>query len=111
MISLSTVWNHKAAPDLAGVFAAGRKIGFELFELGVSSARDLAEIAACVGLAQNLSALRALASEGIQQGHMALHARQLALAAGASGEQAVRIAEQMVSEGDIRPARARELVE
>ncbi len=78
--------------------------------LGVQSARELAEIAASVGLAQNLSALRALVTEGIQPGHMALHARQLALAAGATGEAALRIAEQLVAEGQVRSARARELV-
>jgi hydroxymethylglutaryl-CoA reductase len=78
--------------------------------LGVGSAAELAQVAASVGLAQNLSALRALVTEGIQPGHMALHARQLALAAGATGEAAVRIAEQLVAEGQIRPARARELV-
>jgi hydroxymethylglutaryl-CoA reductase len=77
--------------------------------LGVASARELAEIAASVGLAQNLSALRALVTEGIQPGHMALHARQLALAAGATGERAARIAEQLVAEGQIRATRAREL--
>jgi hydroxymethylglutaryl-CoA reductase len=79
--------------------------------LGVSGSRELAEIAASVGLAQNLAALRALVTEGIQAGHMALHARQVALAAGASGELATLIAEQMVAEGQIRVARARELLE
>jgi len=78
--------------------------------LDVRGARDLAEVAVCVGLAQNLSALRALVAEGIQTGHMALHARQLALAAGASGEAAARIAEQLVAEGIIKVTRARELV-
>ncbi len=78
--------------------------------LGVQSARELAEVVASVGLAQNLSALRALVAEGIQNGHMALHARQLALAAGATGDAALRIAEQLVSEGQIKGTRARELV-
>jgi hydroxymethylglutaryl-CoA reductase len=78
--------------------------------LGPRSARELAEVVASVGLAQNLSALRALVTEGIQPGHMALHARQLALAAGASGEHVLRIAEQLVAEGQIRAGRARELV-
>jgi len=55
--------------------------------MGIQSAAQLAEIIAAVGLAQNLAALRALASEGIQRGHMALHARQIAIAAGAAGEQ------------------------
>lgn len=79
--------------------------------LGVSSARELAEIMAAVGLAQNLAALRALATEGIQRGHMALHARQIAMAAGAVGEEIDRIAEQLVAERNIRLARARELLQ
>lgn len=78
--------------------------------LGVTSAAELAEIAACVGLAQNLSAMRALATEGIQRGHMSLHARQVALAAGATGENVQRIADQLVAEGNIRVTRAVELL-
>jgi hydroxymethylglutaryl-CoA reductase len=78
--------------------------------LGVSSARDLAEIAVSVGLVQNLAALRALASEGIQAGHMALHARQLAVAAGADGAMAVRVADRLVAEGKITPERAAEIL-
>jgi hydroxymethylglutaryl-CoA reductase len=54
--------------------------------MGVESAAELAEIIVAVGLAQNLAALRALATEGIQRGHMSLHARQVAIAAGAEGE-------------------------
>ena len=77
--------------------------------LGVESARQLAEAAAAVGLAQNLAAMRALATDGIQQGHMRLHARQLALAAGASAHEAAAIARQMQDEGVIRLERAREL--
>lgn len=77
--------------------------------LGVSSARELAEVIAAVGLAQNLTALRALAAEGIQRGHMALHARQLVLAAGAPPDQVDRLAAQLVAEGQVRPARAAEL--
>jgi hydroxymethylglutaryl-CoA reductase len=79
--------------------------------LGHPSARDLAEITAAVGLAQNLAALRALATEGIQQGHMRMHARQIALAAGATPEQVGVIVQQMIDEGHIRPERARALVE
>ena len=78
--------------------------------LGVRSARDLGEIMAAVGLAQNLAALRALATEGIQRGHMALHARQVAIAAGARGEQVERVAAQLVHEGQVRVERAREIV-
>jgi hydroxymethylglutaryl-CoA reductase len=78
--------------------------------LGVGTARELAGVIASVGLAQNLAALRALSTEGIQQGHMRLHARQVAIAAGASGEPADRIAEQMAAEKAIRTDRAEELV-
>jgi hydroxymethylglutaryl-CoA reductase len=78
--------------------------------LGVKTARELAEIMVAVGLAQNLAAIRALATEGIQRGHMALHARQIALAAGASSEIVDRIAAQLVAEKNIRLARAEALV-
>ncbi len=78
--------------------------------LGISEARRLAEVIAAVGLAQNLAAIRALATEGIQRGHMGLHARQLATAAGASGDLVDRIAAQMAAEGTIRLERAKELV-
>jgi hydroxymethylglutaryl-CoA reductase len=77
----------------------------------VQSARELAGIVAAVGLAQNLAALRALATEGIQRGHMGLHARQLAMSAGASGSQIEQIARQMVSEGVIGLERAQELMQ
>jgi hydroxymethylglutaryl-CoA reductase len=70
--------------------------------LAVDSARDLSDIMAADGLAQNLAALRALVTDGIQRGHMALHARQIAIAAGAQGEAVDRIAAQLVSEGAIR---------
>jgi hydroxymethylglutaryl-CoA reductase len=78
--------------------------------LGVATAGELAQVVACVGLAQNLGALRALAAEGIQRGHMALHARQVALAAGATGDAVQRVADQLVAEGNIRLTRAVELV-
>lgn len=78
--------------------------------LGVTSAAELSEVMAAVGLAQNLAALRALVTDGIQRGHMALHARQMAVAAGAEGEAVERIAAQLVAEGEIRVERARELL-
>ncbi len=78
--------------------------------LGNPNARRLAEIMAAVGLGQNLAAIRALATEGIQRGHMRLHARQVALAAGASPEQAQEIANQLVAEGNIKEARAKEIL-
>jgi len=78
--------------------------------LGVRSATELSEIMAAVGLAQNLAAIRALVTDGIQRGHMALHARQMALAAGAQGDAVERIAARLVAEGQIRVERARELL-
>ena len=79
--------------------------------LGVSSARELSEVMAAVGLAQNLAAIRALATEGIQRGHMSLHARQVAIAAGAAGADVDWLAAQLVAEGQVRVERARELLQ
>ncbi len=78
--------------------------------LGVQSARELAEVVAAVGLAQNLAAIRALAAEGIQRGHMALHARQLAIAAGAPPERVDAVVARMVAEKVIRLDRAQEIL-
>ncbi len=78
--------------------------------LGVQSGQELAMVMAAVGLAQNLAALKALATEGIQRGHMALHARQVAIAAGAKGAEVERIAAALVAEGQVREARALELL-
>ncbi len=78
--------------------------------LGVRSARELGEVMAAVGLAQNLAALRALVAEGIQKGHMSLHARNIAAMAGAQGELIDSVAEKMVQERRIRLDRAREIV-
>ncbi len=79
--------------------------------MDVRSARQLAEIIVSVGLAQNLAALRALATEGIQRGHMGLHARQVAIAAGATGDLIGRVAQRLVEDGVIRIDRARALLE
>lgn len=79
--------------------------------LGVGTARELAEVIAAVGLAQNLAAMRALATEGIQRGHMSLHARQFAIAAGAAGDQVVRIVQTMIAENNISLERATQLVQ
>ena len=78
--------------------------------MGVKTASELAEIIVSVGLAQNMAALRALATEGIQRGHMSLHARQVALAAGASGDMIDKVAAQMVAEKAIRVSRAEEIL-
>jgi hydroxymethylglutaryl-CoA reductase len=78
--------------------------------LGVSSAKELACVITATGLAQNFSALRALATEGIQKGHMKLHARNLASAAGAKAEQIDEIVKKMVQENNISLNRAKELL-
>lgn len=78
--------------------------------LGAKSSGELAGIIASVGLAQNLAALRALATEGIQRGHMRLHARQVALSAGAEAAQVAPLAEQLVREDNIRIERAQEIL-
>ncbi len=78
--------------------------------MDTKNASELAEIIVSVGLAQNLAALRALATEGIQSGHMSLHARQVAIAAGAKGELIEKVAAQMVSENTVRTDRAEEIL-
>jgi hydroxymethylglutaryl-CoA reductase len=78
--------------------------------MGVKTANELAEIIVSVGLAQNMAALRALATEGIQRGHMSLHARQVAIAAGAAGDQIEKVAAQMVAEKVVRIDRAEEIL-
>jgi hydroxymethylglutaryl-CoA reductase len=79
--------------------------------LGVKTAGELAEVIASVGLAQNFAALRALATEGIQRGHMELHARNVAIAAGASGELVEKVAARMVEEKAIRIDVAKKILE
>ena len=79
--------------------------------MGVTSAAQLAEVLVSVGLAQNLAALRALSTEGIQRGHMGLHARQVAIAAGAAGEMVDRLAQRLVEEKTERIDRAQEILE
>lgn len=79
--------------------------------LGVKTARELSEVLAAVGLAQNLAALRALAHEGIQRGHMALHARNVAIMAGATEDLIDLIVEKMVEERKVRLDKAKELIE
>ncbi|HET6612811.1 MAG TPA: hydroxymethylglutaryl-CoA reductase, degradative [Kofleriaceae bacterium] len=78
--------------------------------VAVDSAQKLAQVAAAVGLASNLAALRALATAGIQRGHMSLHARVLARAAGARGDLIYRVAAELCAAGDIHPERAQEIV-
>lgn len=101
-------------PLVAGVIGGATQVHplakLSLQILEVSSARGLAEIIVAVGLAQNLAALRALATEGIQRGHMSLHARQVAMAAGAKGDAVTATARQMVREGSVRVDRGQELL-
>jgi hydroxymethylglutaryl-CoA reductase len=78
--------------------------------LGVTSARDLGGIMAAVGLASNMAAMRALATEGIQKGHMSLHARSVSHAAGARGEAAEELRRRLVEGGDVKIDRARALL-
>jgi hydroxymethylglutaryl-CoA reductase len=78
--------------------------------LGVKSAQELGEVAAAVGLVQNLAALRSLVTEGIQKGHMVLHARNVAVSAGAAGEAVSQVANQMIREGRIGFDRAKQLL-
>lgn len=79
--------------------------------LGVKNAKEFANLLAAVGLSQNFAAVRALATEGIQRGHMELHARQLAISTGAKGKMIDTIAAQLISEGNITMRRAKELEE
>ena len=119
-----TTWEKNAEGDLVGTLEMPMALGIvggatasnpiakiAVKILGVKSARELAEIIVSVGLAQNLAALRALAAEGIQRGHMSLHARNIAISAGAAGELIDKVAEQMVAERKIRVDRAKELLE
>jgi hydroxymethylglutaryl-CoA reductase len=78
--------------------------------LNVSSAAELAQVITAVGLAQNLGALKALATDGIQKGHMALHARSVAMTAGAVGDLVDTIAQQLIEAKDIRVSKAEELL-
>ena len=79
--------------------------------LGIKSASELGETMAAVGLAQNFAALRALATEGIQKGHMRLHAKNIAVMAGAKGKEIELVAEKMAEEKNVRADRAKELLE
>ncbi len=78
--------------------------------LNVASAVELAEVTVAVGLAQNMAALRALATEGIQRGHMALHARNIAIGAGAAGVEIDVVARRLAADHDVRSARAEEIL-
>jgi hydroxymethylglutaryl-CoA reductase len=79
--------------------------------LGVNKATELGEIMASVGMANNFAAMRALVSEGIIKGHMELHARNIAIIAGATGKMIDEVAEKMIKEGKVKVDRAKEILE
>ena len=101
-VAVGTVGGSTNTVKKAAIF---RKI------LNVGSSSEFNQVLAAVGLAQNFAALRALSAEGIQKGHMGLHARSLAVSVGAKGDEIDRISETMVAEGNISMARARDLLE
>jgi hydroxymethylglutaryl-CoA reductase len=107
------VW-RKDGPDLVGELTLPLALGvvggtlrvhptaqLALSLLRIERADDLALVAASVGLASNLAALRALATEGIQRGHMSLHARSVAVAAGAQGPEVEAVAARIAEDGSI----------
>lgn len=119
-----TTWEKDSNGDLVGTLEMPMAVGIvggatasnpvakvAVKILGVKTAKELGEAIVSVGLAQNLAALRALAAEGIQRGHMSLHARNIAISAGATVDLIDKISEQMVAERKIRVDRAKELLE
>jgi len=119
-----TTWEVNSDGDLVGTIELPLAVGIVggatrsnplakvcLKILSVKSACELAEVMASVGLAQNLAALKALATEGIQRGHMKLHARNIAIMAGATGELIDEVAERMVEERVIRIDKAKEILQ
>ena len=118
-----TTWKKNSKGDLVGSIEVPAAVGIiggvtavhpmaklSLKILGVKTARELGEVMAAVGLAQNMAALRALAAEGIQKGHMSLHARNIASMAGAQGDMIDLVASKMVADHRVRLDRAREIL-
>lgn len=118
-----SVWSKNEDGDLVGVLEMPMAVGIvggatrthpvarlALKLMGISKATELAGVMAAVGLAQNLGALRALVQEGIQHGHMRLHARNLVVMAGAEGELIDKAVETLVDSGEIRFDKAQEIV-
>ncbi len=119
-----SVWEKDGNGDLVGYLEMPMAVGtiggavrvhpvakVALKILGIKTAKELAEVMGAVGLAQNLAALRALATEGIQRGHMKLHARQLAITAGAKGDEVDEVVKEMLKRGEIRLDVAKEVLE
>jgi len=100
-----------AAGTIGGITKVHPMARISLKILGVKSSRELAEVIASVGLAQNFAAMHALSTKGIQDGHMRLHAKNIAVMAGAQGDEIDRVAEVMASEGKIRMDRAKEILD
>lgn len=118
-----TTWEKANNGDLVGTIEMPMPVGLvggatrthplarlALKIMDVKSAQDLGEIAVAVGLAQNMGALRALSTEGIQRGHMALHARNIAMAAGATGADVDWVVKKMIAATDVRTDFAVELL-
>jgi hydroxymethylglutaryl-CoA reductase len=119
-----TVWEKNSNGDLVGTIEIPTAVGLiggatkvhptakaAVKILGVKTAQELGEILAAVGLAQNLGALRALATEGIQRGHMALHARNIAIMAGASKDIVDEVVKRLVERGKVRMDIAKEIID
>lgn len=118
-----TRWEKTESGDLAGSIEIPLSLGIvggatrihpvaklALAIMGTDSAEALSRCVAAVGLAQNFGAVRALATDGIQKGHMALHAQNIAIAAGAEGDEIMRVADAMKSSGEINERAARTLL-
>lgn len=118
-----SVWERDSEGNLVGTLELPLAVGIvggatrvhpaaqaALKLLNIRHAHELAEVCVCVGLASNLAAMRALACEGIQRGHMGLHARQIAMAAGAQGAEVDEVARRMIEDRMIKPTRAEELL-
>jgi hydroxymethylglutaryl-CoA reductase len=118
-----TVWEKTADGDLAGSIELPMAVGLvggatkvhpaaqaAVCILGVKTAGEMARVFAALGLAQNLAAVRALATDGIQKGHMSLHARNIATVAGATGELLDKIVERMIADKKVRLEYAQELL-
>ena len=123
VIAPLTVYEKNASGDLVGSIEVPMAVGtvggatavhpiakLAVKILGISGASELAGVMAAVGLAQNFAAMRALATEGIQKGHMALHARNVAITAGATPEEAELVAQRLVEEKMVRADRAAEVL-
>jgi len=119
-----TTWERNSEGDLVGTIELPLAVGLVggatavhptakacVKLLAVKSAQELAEVIASVGLAQNFAALRALTTEGIQRGHMGLHARNIAATVGAVGDEIDRVADALVKEGKVRMDRAKEILD